>query len=584
MRNFLLSLGLGLAGMAAAQQVHLDPTGAGESLLPQDVVKASGLGYILVGSASTPPDPDRAWIARVSSAGVIWSKTLEYTSAFQAACSLPDGSTVAVGNKDVAGLARLLVARFDAFGDTLWVRTIASDESIQARGVAVESDTVRVVGMRGSSSNRQQTLSLLTVAGNVVATMEQPTMSSSHTTDDVLAFGDTTIVLGTHRFGSFSTQQLSLRAVVGGVDVAHVIFGNNYASDGFPSMSKLTSGGYAVSAAPTGGWGVIHLDQTFAPVDSLSASYYESNGSSLTNPTLVADASGIYLGGTVYDGNVYALVAKIDPADMSVKWTRTLSQNGSVSAMLIEGPSLVVAGADGALGGEISFLNKATGQIEGTPCDPNLPQFSLEQSVYPNLASGALSTGTWSSPTTSTVSGLAVGTYNPDFSDCETALPIELLSFSAKAEGRTVRLEWATATEHDNEVFTVERSADGLEFESVVEVPGAGNSQSTLHYNAVDQGPLSGVSYYRLRQTDYDGHSSLSPVVAVRIEQSVELVVWPNPLQAGEALHGITGAFEVFDLSGRKVFEGLAPSGLDLPAGIYVLHLADGRTTQLVTK
>ena len=84
-------------------------------------------------------------------------------------------------------------------------------------------------------------------------------------------------------------------------------------------------------------------------------------------------------------------------------------------------------------------------------------------------------------------------------------LPIELLSFNAVLENRIVKLTWKTASETNNDFFTLEKSKDGISWESFKTVDGAGSSSSILNYEDYDQNPYSGVSYYRLKQTDFNG-------------------------------------------------------------------------------
>jgi len=110
-------------------------------------------------------------------------------------------------------------------------------------------------------------------------------------------------------------------------------------------------------------------------------------------------------------------------------------------------------------------------------------------------------------------------------------LPIELLSFTAQEQLRTVVLNWTTATEENNEYFTIERSQDGASWESVMIIPGAGNSNRVLDYEAVDYEPLEGTAYYRLKQTDYNGDFSYSKLVAVNDvkERATSISLWPNP-------------------------------------------------------
>jgi len=96
-----------------------------------------------------------------------------------------------------------------------------------------------------------------------------------------------------------------------------------------------------------------------------------------------------------------------------------------------------------------------------------------------------------------------------------SGLPISLLTFQAKPEGKKVELYWATATEINNDHFTIERSAEILDFVPVVQIPGAGNSDRTLYYETTDYSPMEGLSYYRLKQTDFDGKFTYSNAVAV---------------------------------------------------------------------
>jgi hypothetical protein len=99
-----------------------------------------------------------------------------------------------------------------------------------------------------------------------------------------------------------------------------------------------------------------------------------------------------------------------------------------------------------------------------------------------------------------------------------STLPIELLFFNAKPQDKTVQLSWETASELNNNYFTIERSADGIQFEELKTVAGAGNSSQNSSYTEMDLSPYQGISYYRLRQTDFNGQYSYSSVVAVNID------------------------------------------------------------------
>jgi fibronectin-binding autotransporter adhesin len=146
------------------------------------------------------------------------------------------------------------------------------------------------------------------------------------------------------------------------------------------------------------------------------------------------------------------------------------------------------------------------------------------------------------------------------------ALPIQLISFkSSLINKKTVDLTWTTATEINNDYYTVERSSDGIFFETIATINGAGNSTTTIHYNHVDEMPLIGISYYRLKQTDFDGNFTYSNIISVTVENAVTNVVWniyPNPAMRGNELN-ITSS--VTD----KLFEIQL---IDLTSGKMVCH------------
>ncbi|MEX1002310.1 MAG: T9SS type A sorting domain-containing protein [Crocinitomicaceae bacterium] len=116
-------------------------------------------------------------------------------------------------------------------------------------------------------------------------------------------------------------------------------------------------------------------------------------------------------------------------------------------------------------------------------------------------------------------------------------LPIELLYFTASSDDQRqeVKLYWSTASENNNDYFTVERSADGVNWEKVLEKKGAGNSSQTLTYSEIDRNPFMGMSYYRLKQTDFNGEYEYSPIVQVNRKVD-KITVYPNPVSSGELL------------------------------------------------
>lgn len=109
-------------------------------------------------------------------------------------------------------------------------------------------------------------------------------------------------------------------------------------------------------------------------------------------------------------------------------------------------------------------------------------------------------------------------------------LPIELSSFNCSVSGKSVVAKWVTLSEINNDYFEVERSVDGIHYTSIAVIDGAGNSNIKLHYSFIDINPKKGRNYYRLKQTDFDGHYTTSKTVQVSLaSNSAEFTMQPNP-------------------------------------------------------
>jgi len=178
-------------------------------------------------------------------------------------------------------------------------------------------------------------------------------------------------------------------------------------------------------------------------------------------------------------------------------------------------------------------------------------------------------------------------------------LPIELTSLTASigANGKPL-IRWSTATEKNNDFFIVQRSRDGKNFHDIAQLAGAGDHVGLLHYFFEDPNPLSGQSYYRLKQTNYDGTYSFSPLVRVFMptnskKQGFRLLT--NPLQAGMALNillegdGLTKEelnLFVVDSKGTLVFraqihfDNVNPLQIEdfpiLQGGVYLITIQNG--------
>lgn len=175
-------------------------------------------------------------------------------------------------------------------------------------------------------------------------------------------------------------------------------------------------------------------------------------------------------------------------------------------------------------------------------------------------------------------------------------LPVEFLTFTAAPAKETVQLNWATASEHNNDYFTIERSDDGKRFFELNRVKGKGNSAIESNYNSVDDAPMQGLNYYRIKQTDYDGLSTYSRVIAINTDEKSDVMyLVPNPAHANATVnYHISAAANllVYDAKGMMVAkyslsasEGMNEFDLDLSAfekGFYNVVLESEK--QLINK
>ncbi len=110
-----------------------------------------------------------------------------------------------------------------------------------------------------------------------------------------------------------------------------------------------------------------------------------------------------------------------------------------------------------------------------------------------------------------------------------SSLPIELISFTAILSGEMVKINWATASEINNDFFSVQHSINGTSFNEIKRIAGSGNSITIKNYSFRDNSPSIGVSYYRIKQTDYDGNSTFSNTAVVNRKKILTTSIYPNP-------------------------------------------------------
>lgn len=178
--------------------------------------------------------------------------------------------------------------------------------------------------------------------------------------------------------------------------------------------------------------------------------------------------------------------------------------------------------------------------------------------------------------------------------NAEQILPIELVDFYAEAKDGYIEIKWVTASEKNNDYFTIERSLDGKHFRPIGEVDGQGNSVEMTFYTYEDHSPIHGVQYYQLKQTDFNGDFEYSNIVRVNyIDQMSEfdLTVYPNPVtstpdfsvQLNSSNKESPVSISIFDMLGREHYRAVVDADTVLnemritksvlSAGIYIVSV-----------
>jgi mannan endo-1,4-beta-mannosidase len=177
-------------------------------------------------------------------------------------------------------------------------------------------------------------------------------------------------------------------------------------------------------------------------------------------------------------------------------------------------------------------------------------------------------------------------------------LPVTLVSFSATPDGNDIRLDWQTSQEEHNDYFEIERSVDGINFNTISRVEGQLSGTLLQSYQFLDQRYEGTMLYYRLKQVDVDGKFNYSSVITVHKAQENNRNVYPNPGMGVYKLKSSSAitSYKIINTEGKIIsslfFEDINEKKeleIDIssePSGVYFLEVSEGteRTTQTLIK
>lgn len=190
----------------------------------------------------------------------------------------------------------------------------------------------------------------------------------------------------------------------------------------------------------------------------------------------------------------------------------------------------------------------------------------------------------WTVFADSDVSGCTSHTNDPqdvvDMDPGVSLLPVEFVKVEVEKSNRGNVLNWTTATEVNNEKFVVERSSDGRDFIELTSVKGQGNSTELIDYEFVDDNPVNGMNFYRLKQMDFDGKFEYSTVVSIRNNNTEDVKVYPtNVMDVINVELSDKGEIAIYSVTGQLLMNKLLTEGNSeinlsgLSAGIYFIAI-----------
>ncbi|MBC7652179.1 MAG: hypothetical protein H7101_10565 [Deinococcales bacterium] len=242
---------------------------------------------------------------------------------------------------------------------------------------------------------------------------------------------------------------------------------------------------------------------------------------------------------------------------------------------------------------EVGSGYTATARLKGSTNLATADKYALIKRN--NSTSAWLAAGTYQLAVDSAGYTICTATNISGFSDfaigiANTTLPVNFTSFTAKANGNTSQLNWATATEVNNKGFNVQYSTDGLTYNNLGFVIGNGNSTQNNSYAFTHVSPGNGNNYYRLQQIDNDGKIAYSPVQVVNFSQlTMALSVYPNPVvstinfnknfAAGTMLQIINTIGQVVE---NSVFSGNRYQPKTQLKGMYKLVIVDANANRFI--
>ena len=526
MKTYLSILFVGAFATSVGQSLSYGSGMTDQSLVVRSTVLVGPGIYVVCGSyVDAPLAPEKAFVTLFAGTTPMWTKMLEPFTRFLFVRKTTNGDLIVDG--EYGSSKEIFLCRFDQAGTMLWRK----DLSLPSLWSETAFDAVEAVGGNIWTCGKNQSGQLLITvdgSGNPIFA-KIPGTTAGTQLNKFFAESSTMLAFGKENYNGLSNRISAHRFDLTGNEIFHKAIGKPAAGslDDFQDAFQLPGGGYVVvSSFPVGLQYRIRVIVLDANLSVVASRAYMAAGHNLLHAK-ISSVSGteLFLNCTIRGASLIprTIILKTTLTNLSV-FSYTVLEKGRVRCGIVEdGSNLVLVTSQDSSGissgtpyvgggARFTWVDKST-LLPNVSCEAQ-PLYVITSSVD-TVESTTVNPLLWSSVGVTSVDETALVDASFSFEGCGgVALPVELLTFTVeKTSENDAFLEWSTATERDNDFFVVERSSDGWLFEEVETVPGAGNSQSVLQYEFLDKYPLTGTSYYRLKQVDYSGEVSYSDVV-----------------------------------------------------------------------
>ena len=491
-----------------------------------------------------------------------------------------NGASIEISNRAIVGgtttTARNIFSANGANGIQIVTQSI--DAVVKANYMGVGADGVTVLGNTDNGIYMGDSSNHVTVGGSTIA--EKNVLSGNGTSGIGDGFRSVScsrhVILGNY-CGVDVTATIAIKNSWSGISLNEgngITVGGTGPNDGNICAGNRNEGVYFRNATHTkfvGNYvgtdktGTLQLGNGNWGVNIRAVSTNNSIGGSLAEANIIAhnqnigplvgSGDGVFVeGGSQYNTITYNKI--YCNAGLGIDLNATANES-IPKPVIITSTANQISGT-GSISGDLVhvYLNTTT----GAGCNCEGEQF---------IGTAVISVGAWilnhGLGLTATQAGNLTATETTalgstsEFSTCLIPLPVTIVAFTAqKLNDHASILEWKTGYEKNNDYFIIERSSDGINFESIGTIKGAGSSASLISYSFTDENPLPGINYYRLKQVDFNGQSENSIIKTINFGASV-LALASNGLDYYIAVNNeedIQVNYIIYSAEGKEVRTG----------------------------